>query len=315
MENENFASSNQVSPRPSVSGRRFSLIVGLVLLVGLIVAFIALTAAVYLLPINDSFVRKVASVVPYPAVAVNGVPIFFKEFYQEWDAYQTYLQQQPDRAGADMANEEVQTRVLDTMIDREIVQQLANQYLIKLDENKVKETLDNFIAQSASEEQFFSDIKTNFGWEKEAFVARVVEPMVLSSQVEEKILADENLQKDARKKIDEALTRLKNNEAFSTVAGEINDDSSAGNGGDLGFISVDSLPAEVLTFLNTNPLNTFSEVLDLQSFYSIVMASDKVEGENGTQYALHIIIVSKKGLSEVINNFMSYSKVWKFSRT
>jgi hypothetical protein len=304
--------SNHHSTTPA---SKFRLLMGLGLGLIVLVCISALTAAVYLLPFSDKFVRSVTSVVPYPVAVVNMQPISFGDFYQEYDALQSYYTSNSTPAEERLSEAETSDNILGTIIDRRIIDQLAKQYQVSVDDAKVNETLQAAYAQGGTEEEFTAEIKRVFGWDKETFLNHVIKPMVLASQVEEVIQSDATLQVEPKTKIDGALASLKNGELFATVAVANSEDTSATNGGDLGYLTADQMPPEWLAFFASSELNIPSEVIDLGSVYSVVEATDKVEGEEGTKYTVKAIIVYKKGLDSVIESFKTSSKIWKFLKT
>ena len=297
---------------PAAVPRKFRLLLGLILGAVVLVCFVVLTAAVYLLPVNDNFVRSVASVVPYPIAVVNMHPITFGQFYKEWAAMESYYQSDPSLAAQKPADSELATSLVDSMVNRIVIEQLANQYGLKLDTAKVDETYQSAVQQSVSEEAFLTEINKTFGWDKQQVINKLIAPMVLSSQVETAIQTDSSLQSEALAKANDALARIKNNEDFAAVATDVSDDPSADKGGDIGSLAVDQLPEEWVSFISVNGLNKPSDVIDLGSVYSIVMATDQTENAGVTQYNIKLIIVFKKSTDEVVTTFEEASKIWNF---
>jgi len=298
--------------KPHLPNGKIRLFIGAALILFVLVAISALTSAVYLLPATDPFVRNVTTVVPYPIAVVNAEPISFKDFYVEWDAMQNYLKSQTDTSALPPAAE-MQSSIIDAMTERTAIRQLAKQYGITLDQSKVDQMTESTLSQYGSEQEAADAIQKTFGWDKQLFVDRVIKPVVLSSQLEEAIYADNILQTAAKTKIDSALQRLKNGDDFAAVAKEVSEDSSAANGGDIGSLTADVVPPEWVEAVASLGLNKFSEVIDLGSAYSISMASEQTESEDsGTQFNFHIIIVNKQSLDSVLQAFETSSKVWKF---
>jgi len=299
-------------PVPTKGGsKKFRWLIGAVFGVLLLVTLSAVSVAVYVLPVNDGFVRSVTKVVPYPVALINLQPIFFKDFYKEYDALQNFYTVNGTAEEERMPAAEMSTNILETMVNHVIVNQLAKQYSIKLDQAKLEEKLQEAYTQSGSEEKFFTEIQNQFGWSREDFLTHAMKPLVLAEQVDEVVLADSTLQVEATDKINQALTRIKNNEDFGTVAGELSEDSSAANGGDIGHLTTDQMPEQWLAFVSTAELNTSSEVIDVGQVYTIVMVTEKVENGEQTQYNIKVIVVYKQGLTEVIDSFLGSSKVWK----
>jgi flagellar basal body-associated protein FliL len=295
------------------NGKKIRFLVILVVAVLLLAGVGAVSAAVYLLPFNDVFVRSITKFVPYPAALVNLRPIFFKDFFKEYDALEQFYVTSATPEAEQLSAEERADTILQTMIDHAVIVQLAERYSVKLDETKMNENLQTAYDQSGSEETFFSEINANFGWSKEDFLKHAMEPLILASQVEETVLSDADLQTEARQKIDVALTRLKNNEDFGVVAGEVSEEAqSAASGGDIGHLTTEQMPEQWVSFVKSAELNVPSEAMDLETGYTVVEVTEKSGLEGEEQYNLKVIVVYKRGLDEVKANFMASAKIWKF---
>lgn len=303
---------NSLSDKPVKVNRMFRLLIGLVCGGLFLFGAAGFSAAVYLLPVDDGFVRSVTSVVPYPVALVNLRPILFKDFYEEYDAMQSFYEANETPEADRLSMSEMSSSILDNKISHAAIAQLAKQYSIKLDEAKVEERLQTAYVQGGSEETFYSEIERIFGWNREDFLVHAMKPLVLASQVEEEVLADTELQAEALAKMNGALTRLENGEDFSVVAGEASEDPSSENGGDIGHLTIETMPPEWVDFVTTTELNVPSGVIDLGQVFSLVMVTEKVDGEEATQYNLKAIIVYKRGLNEVKDGFLASSKVWRF---
>jgi hypothetical protein len=304
----------QISEKLQVSAinKKLTLFAGLTVGLVIVVCVAAISVAIYLLPTSDKFVRAVTSVVPYPVAMVNMSPISFADFYQERSALENFYAANETPEDQKMPESEMDSQIVTTMIDREIFRQLAERYHLTLSQEKLDEIYTSAYASSPSEEEFLSEVNRMFGWDKEEFMTYVIEPFVWASQVEEAVGADGDLQAEAKTKIDAALERVKAGEDFATVAKEVSEDDTASDGGDLGHLSVDQLPEKWIDPVVNGELNTPTDVIDLGTVYSIAMATDRVEGENGTQYNMKVIIVYKTSVDKVVENFTNSAKIWNF---
>ncbi|MFA6131710.1 MAG: peptidylprolyl isomerase [Patescibacteria group bacterium] len=307
----NEYSPSPVTPPLKSTNKKFRLLIGLSFGALLLVVLAAVSTAVYFLPANDMLVRSVTAVVPYPVALVNLQPISFKDFYKEYDALETFYEANQTPEEEQLPATERASNVLDSMIDHIVVSQLAKQYSVELDPVKVEENLQAAFTQSGSEEAFYTEIERVFNWTRQDFLTHALEPLVLADQVEEKVLSDATLQTETTDKINQALTRIKNNEDFATVAGEVSEDTTAASGGDLGHLTVAEMPEEWTNFVTTAELNVISEVIDVGQVYTLVMVTEKVESEEETQYNIKAIVVYKRGLAEVMDSFLESSKIWK----
>lgn len=304
------ASSELSKKTPKLSSKKFRLIIGGLILLLMFLIFGALTSAVYLLPVTNPLVRQVVSVLPYPVAMVNVEPVSFKNFFVEWDAMQNYLKSQP--SAVSLTEGQIKSSIVDAIIERTVVRQLAKNYAIILDQNRVDKMIKEVFSQYESEEAAVQSIQTTFGWDKATFVERIIKPLVLSSQLNEAVANDSFLQTEAKSKINAAAERLKNGDDFAIVAKEMSEDTSASNGGDIGKLSTGVVPAEWVSAIMSLGLNKPSEVIDLTTAYSLVMASEKTGEESNPQYHFHIIIVNKQILDDVLKSFFDSSKIWLF---
>lgn len=116
-------------------------------------------------------------------------------------------------------------------------------------------------------------------------------PRVLTAEEEKGIIAYNT---DARKRAAEALSRVRKNEDFATVAREMSEDEiSKNNGGDTGFLAkdvVDPVLYDAIAALRDGQIRT--TVLDTTSTYYVVK---RIAAQDGASFAdvSHILICSK----------------------
>ncbi len=93
----------------------------------------------------------------------------------------------------------------------------------------------------------------------------------------------------ARKKLDQALARLKKGEDFMKVAADLSDDPSAKtNGGDLNYITVFTLPYEFENLVYSTPVGKYSQPYTSKAGYHIFknIAERKASGRIKVQHIL-----------------------------
>ncbi len=303
-----------VAPAVRVPNPRFFrfLIGGIAALVVLGVA-LSVSAAVYLLPTTDPFVRSVTSRIPYPIAVVDGRVLTFRAFFEEQDALERYLLQ----AGAEQEIENfalLQEQILNAMIDRVLVEQMAADRGIALDQAKVDAFLASASEQSGSEDAFFQEIEASLGWDKEAFVSHIMEPIVLAGQVQEQMYADATQQSEARSRIEAYLSRIRAGEAFADVfASTDGEDDIAG--GEWGYLTQEQMPEAWQSVVPGLALNVVSDVIELPDAYSIVQVSEQIEAAEDIQYRINTIIVAKYGMDEAMETYRADARIWRFLKT
>lgn len=292
--------------------KRFSL--KLAALVAVVVLVVAMTAFVYTRPPTDSAVRRIVSVVPYPAVVVNGQMVPMEDYLVERDALANYFAMSATADGQPVtapSEEELSTNILETLVNKTAIEQIAKQRGITLDEARVDSTYQEAVAPAGGEDVFADQLQQTFGWTTDQFRERVINSVVLALQVSEAIAADKDIQAEAKTKADGAAARLDAGEDFATVAGDTSEDSSAAQGGDLGYLTLADLDPAWAEAVDALEVGQHTAVLETDESYVIFGLTDRIEGGDATKYKLSAIVVNKKTLKEVVDDYIAHAHVWK----
>jgi hypothetical protein len=272
---------------------------------GLLLVAGAFTSMVYLRPPTDGFVRALAGALPYPAAVVNGKPILLRDYLAEHDALTTYLASGSAPEGVDAAA--ASGNVLETLINKAALSQLAARYGVQLDESRVDELLSQVGGESG--DAFAGELDKNFGWTVDEFRGRVVNSLVLASQLSEYVAASEELQHDAKAKAQGAVARLDAGEEFAAVAGDASEDESAKAGGDVGFVPVAQLAGtEYEPILSLKP-GEHTRVLSTADAFVVAKLGERVTKPEGEEVRLSVIVVPKRTLEQVVDEYLSQSKI------
>lgn len=262
----------------------------------------------YKLPVNHSFVRAVTNVLPLPIAKVNGDSISFKQFYVERDIIFKSVEQTPETEAEIGA---LENEVLNTMLYKMAVTQLANQYDIELNEERVQTFLDQAAEVSGSEDAYFEQVEEALELERGVFMDIVIKPLILSEQVEQEILNDEQAQASQKELIQSAKVRLDNDEPFQVVAGSVSEDLTAQVGGAIGKIDLVGLPPEWQEALVDLELDVPSDMIEIARGYSIIVVHEKFLEEGELVAAdLSVIVVAKSGLDVVVDRFLTEATIW-----
>ncbi|KKW33190.1 MAG: hypothetical protein UY77_C0004G0011 [Candidatus Uhrbacteria bacterium GW2011_GWA2_53_10] len=283
---------------------------------GLLAAFMVLFVVgsslyVYTRPASDALARGLARVIPYPAAIVGTDVILVRDFLFEYDGLKTYFATQSEMEP--LPEKETKKNLMDTLINRVMIERFAKNYKIALDPAKEAELMQNLLVSgNITEEQLEAQVHETFGWEVEEFKKRIVRPVVLSTQLSEAIAQDTETQKDKRAQIDAAYARLKNNEDFSLVASETNEDATAKMGGDIGFVNLMTVPESWRPTVTAMAEGTYADVLETNEAYYILRLNDKKEGEESVEYSLSVISVYKHTLEDLLQDRLEHTRVWRF---
>lgn len=286
--------------------KKYLLISGLLLL--LVVVAGGLTAYVYYRPVSDPVVRTIVNILPYPAVVINGERISIKEYLSEYDALAHFFVGQADAPSED----ELAVTVVDTIINKKSLEQLADQYGVVIDDTQVEEMMGEVVAAPGGEEAFIQQLNENFGWDLADFKAKVVKSLVLANQMAEYVGSNQDLQQDRKAGIDLAMERLKSGEEFGVVAGDLSEDASAKVGGDIGFVPLNEMVDPWLSAIVDLEINQFSQIVESPENYMIFQVTDRITKEEDEEIKLSVIVVNKRTLDEVMKEFLASSEITRY---
>lgn len=288
----------------------------LVLGLALLFMFGVATVVVYRSSPTSDAVRAIVRIVPYPAAIVNGQAVSYQDLLASLDGLNTFYAKQAIDYGAVAPDEsDMVENIINNLVRMEIIESLAKAQGIKVDPAEVDKLMDQAVQDAGgSVEEFNKMVADNYGWDARDFRSIVLEPLMLTTGLQEAILADVDLQADRRAIADQALERIRNGEEFATVAFEVSEDPSGMAGGDIGYITPgsfgDPIWDEVVFSLEPGEV---SEVLDTDQVYGILRVEEFLGGSEteNLQAKVSVIIVSKRLLEDVVNEEIATAKIWK----
>lgn len=283
---------------------RGKLLIGLV---GLVVLTVVLIGQVYARPVTDPFVRAAASVIPFPALSVDRNVVTISNFLTEYDALGSYF---TDAGQEAPPAQQLEIAVADTFVNKLAIQNLAKQYEIEIDSERVDEYYQDVIAQDG-EEAFAQNLTETFGWSTDEFKKRIVESIVLALQMTDAILADQETQQSRRDLMDAAYARVQNGEDFATVA----KDAHAGFDGiesDLGYVKASVIPASWSDQVIALEEGEMTEVIELPEGFVLFKLEEKILAGEDTQFHLLSITIPKVSLEEVVDEYLTTVEVKRY---
>jgi hypothetical protein len=264
-------------------------------LIALLGLLVVMTVLVYRLPMNNPFTRSVVSVLPYPAVMVNGSMISMEAYINEQDALMQYL----NSTGLEQTPPEaIRQTILDALVNKAAIRALAFERRVKIDEDRVEKFYQDVVASKESEEAFAKELTESFGWSRDEFKERILESIVLALQMSEYVLSNPELQKEARAEIEAVRTQLEQGD--QSVLKE-----------DLGYQTVSSLPT-AWTSASTLPIGGRTDILESDEGFVILQVTDRIETTEETQLHLVAAMVPKKTLEKLVDAYLASAKIRYF---
>lgn len=266
-----------------------------------------LAGQVYARPVTDPLVRTMASILPFPALTVDGKTVTINEFLTEYDALGSYFEDAGQEAPP---TEQLEIAIADTLVNKIAIKQLARQYGVELDEERVEQYYQDVIAQDG-EEAFAQNLEESFGWSTEEFKERIVESIVLALQMTDAVLADTQTQQPRRDLIDAAYARVQAGEDFATIAKDVHA-GFEGIEGDLGYVKASVIPESWANQVNVLEEGQTTEIIDLPEGYAIFKLEEKIVAGEDTQLHLLSITVPKVTLEEVVDEYLTTVEVKRY---
>jgi len=262
--------------------KKLIVIIGVGALSALIVTLITFGVLIYKYKSQSKAVAIAATIVPYPAVSVNGSVLWnvatYRQYLFELESIKKYLQYQGTDLKSDDGKkqlESMQKEVLTRLENNIIYAQGARKYGITVSQKEVDEQYNNIVTQAGGPDKVKSTLDKLYGWTVADFKEKIRDGIV-QQKLGEKIAKDDKLNATANKQATDALKQIEEGGDFAEIAKKVSTDGYASNGGDLGFVSRGQLG-----------------VPELEDA-AFKLEAGKVSGIIKTQYGYHIIKVTEK---------------------
>lgn len=267
-----------------------------------------LTGQVYARPVTDPLVRVMASVIPFPALSVDGKIVTIDDFLAEYDALGSYFQDAGQEAPP---ADQLEIAIADTLINKVAMVKLASQYGVGLDKDRVEQYYQEVLSSQESEEAFEENLSETFGWTVQEFKSRIVESIVLALQMTDVVLGDGQTQQSRRDLMDGAAARVQSGEDFATVAKDVHA-GFEGIEGDLGYVKASVIPESWASQVTSLEEGQMTQMIELPEGYAIFKLEEKIVAGEDTQLHLLSITVPKVSLEEVVTEYLTTVKVKRY---
>ena len=280
------------------------------LLVGIVVIFVGVMAVgVYVYSWEDQFTSKVTKVIPFPAAVVNSRVVLYGSYLDQLAIVEKY---QVEFKKTDFKSDEGKTILAQTrketmqrLIEDNIVAAEASRLKVVVTEKELTDSFNQLVTSNGGEESFASVLKQYYGLTPGEFKEEIYKSRLLRQKVAEKFASDESVNTEAKAKAEEVLAKVKAGEDFATLAKQYSQDTTASNGGDLGFFAKGKMVPEFETAAFALKAGEVSELVKTVYGYHVIKVVE-VKGEE--IQASHILIKTKDFNTWIVDAVASAKK-------
>lgn len=277
------------------NGSRGWLVVGGTVAAIVAVFLLVFGVLIYKYHSDSRIVQIVAGVVPYPAEKINGSFVTYGTYLFEVNSIKHYYlsQSQGGQPAVDFNSadgkkklQQLQNQVLDQLKQQALIDQLASKYKVKVSDAEVKSQVDQITKSAGGEEKVKEVLNRFYGWNV-GDLKNKIRQQLLRQKVADKVQSDPGIDSQAKAKAEDVLKQVKAGGDFGELAKKYSQDSSAANGGDLGFFGKGQMvkPFEDAAY-KLEP-GQVSDLVKTQYGYHIIKVIEKKDDQ---VHAAHILI-------------------------
>ena len=317
---------------PSKKRSAWNIIIGI--LVAIIVIILIFGIGLYKYQWNDDFTNEVIKIIPYPVALANFELITYADYREDVSSLIHYYAKQKEIKPDFMqfpTEEQIKQDVLDKLIRQKITEMIANKYQVSVNQEDIdQEFVDNIIKQADNQEEAEQTLRDLYNWNIEQFKEKVLAPYLLYTKLQEVISTSDEINQDRKAQAESILQEVEAGEkSFAELAKEYSEDTSAVNGGDLGFFGRGEMAEEFEEAVFNMEEGEVSDIVKTKYGYHIIKLEEIIkdnnnltvstESEDGTNsdnevilHARHILIKTKH-LEDIIDEELDKAKVYRFN--
>jgi hypothetical protein len=267
--------------------------------VAIAIVFLGIFALlIYKYKSDSRIVQLVSGVVPYPAEDVNGHFISYHSYLFEVNSIKHYYLSQTTADGKPAVDfstndgksklKDLEKQVLTQLQSDEIVRQLAHKYKVSVSNKEVQAQVDQITKSAGGTQKVNEVLKKFYGWSQND-LRKKIEFQLLKQKVASAVSNDGSVNAQAKAKAQDVLNKVKAGGDFAALAKQYSQDSSAANGGDLGFFGKGQMvkPFEDTAF--SQQPGQISGLVKSQYGYHIIKTVE-FNADKSQVHAAHILI-------------------------
>lgn len=265
---------------------------------------------------QQPWVSTVTAIIPYPVVIVNYHPLAYHEWQSEVSTlYRFYLKGKdanPELAIPTLA--ETQDHILNRMIDRELINQLANRYNLTVTDQELDRNTQALMAEIGGEQALKDQLDKLYGWSIADFQKTILQSVLLKNKLKLALTLDERVNPEVRTRAEQVLEEVRTSgKDFADLAGQYSEDVTATKGGDLGYFSRGQMGPEFEAAAFSLEPGQTSGLVQTEFGYHIIKLEEKLKDDSGevTQIRARQILLRTQSLDEYLATVKQEAKIWR----
>ncbi|MCX6745378.1 MAG: peptidylprolyl isomerase [Candidatus Parcubacteria bacterium] len=259
-----------------------ALIIGILISLGLALVVFAgiIYWGFYLLDWRGNFMVQVSQILPLPAATVDGQTVLYKDYINTLNISRKFYESQTQKGIKGLpADEEVQTNVINRLIEDRMIINLARKYNIRVTKQEISDKMEEIIQNKGTREETEKFLKDFYGIDIKTYEHEFIEPNLWYNKTDQAIRADETINGPTMKKIHDALNDLKNNKSFEETAKQYSEGDSAATGGVIGNFLRGELPKDIEDKLFSMNEGEYTDILTVRNTLQIIRLEKKDEAK------------------------------------
>ena len=255
---------------------------------------------IYKLDWRGQFIDQLKSYLPFPVAKVDNTYILFLDYLQALKAAEKFYAKQKEANLPNIPDTEKLKQIVleDRLIENVLVKEIANGYNISVSQTEIEEKINEIIQNSGSQDKFEQFLKDYYGLDISLYKKIFVIPNLYYDKTNQAVIDDNLINGEAKKKSQEALNKLRNNESFEEVAKIYSEDINKDkNASEENFLRGE-LSKDIEDELFSMKEGDYTDIITLSDSYAIfkLLKKDEDKGVLTTQR----IIIRLKTLADLI---------------
>lgn len=302
--------------KKSVNLKMFLVGFGVTVLVALVASGSIGCYRAYAKGATDGFTVAVAKVLHLSALKVNGEKISYSDYADDMRAIhkmnEANIAENAEEAQS-LTEEEMSDQVLWRFVNNILLNKIAIEKNIKVEDSEVKALKDSVVQNFKSEDEFAQELQKRYGWDLATYEKKVMRSYVLQNKLAENYSTDQEMKIAVANRALAVLNELKAGGDFAALAVKNSEDTNtSANGGDLGWIAKEDLPTEFVVALKDLKNGELAPTpLSSESGYHVIKLEEKkvekIKDDNGKMvnqenYHLRHIMFLNPSLQTVLDS-------------